>query len=721
MVLQSTATAATYDPASGQLVVTVANHGFTTSDKIRIEDNSLTFTCTKDGNFENKTYPRSTDPFSGRWLRPTAVTTNTFTVNVGPSSAADQYVHTFVSATANGIVKKNNTITVNVGASGASDQYAHTFVSATSNAVVAGGNYTHTFVSATTNGITVAGDSVFLATESIVFTCTEDGNTAEKSYPRKSDPAAKQVLVITAADTNTFTVNVGASGQNDQYAHTFVSASSGAVTKSEYNLNDCTDVINTVDNLMSIVSDTLDNASQDPAVDHLGTVTKKLPAYKFLGGTVNAFRETPFDISYHDANNDVFYSNRIDTDAQYRFRDAANLIRANRSAIVDKAAFDMLQRYPDLAQDMPRNQGGGSTDGTVRCKTDLGQILDGIADDIESGGNEKTVQAANFYLGNNDILLHIRLQVFQSVYAHERLAFYAKQAITGDLTYDNTDAIIVGDWGITQDAGGCANVKTAIDNLVTVINDVIAPTGNDFHVAADRLYFNRQYLAEEATGYTRSEFQYDLNGVTYSAFTYADEVARQGNLEAILLGVISDLQTGGTNSTIAEIEKYLTASLQIKDIEDEVLAFVYSLQKLKDVGPFVIRNRAYDFNSGFTSPDYAALYSDDVAYRDTETVTDIEKVVYRFEDLLDIAIGILAPGGKISRSATKNILYNLNYYKEEIQNQVNSQFGSGAWVYNSFIDRIITDMVHDIVTTDTKVKESAYKITFTSLTGNFTW
>ena len=78
----------------------------------------------------------------------------------------------------------------------------------------------------------------------------------------------------------------------------------------------------------------------------------------------------------------------------------------------------------------------------------------------------------------------------------------AKQAITGDLTYDNTDAIIVGDWGITQDAGGCANVKTAIDNLVTVINDVIAPTGNDFHVAADRLYFNRQYLAEEAAGYT---------------------------------------------------------------------------------------------------------------------------------------------------------------------------------------------------------------------------
>ena len=69
-------------------------------------------------------------------------------------------------------------------------------------------------------------------------------------------------------------------------------------------------------------------------------------------------------------------------------------------------------------------------------------------------------------------------------------------------------------------------------------------------------------------------------------------VARQGNLRGNSSWNYFRLQTGGTNSTIAEIEKYLTASLQIKDIEDEVLAFVYSLQKLKDVGPFVIRNRA---------------------------------------------------------------------------------------------------------------------------------
>ena len=75
----------------------------------------------------------------------------------------------------------------------------------------------------------------------------------------------------------------------------------------------------------------------------------------------------------------------------------------------------MLQRYPDLALSMPRNANGTSTDGTLRCKTDLGLILDGLADDLYDGGNLETITAAKFYIGNNGELQHIRLQVWQSV------------------------------------------------------------------------------------------------------------------------------------------------------------------------------------------------------------------------------------------------------------------------------------------------------------------
>ena len=166
-------------------------------------------------------------------MRVTAVSTDTFTVNVGASSADDQYTHTFVSATANGIVKKIILLQLMLVLQVPSDQYAHTFVSATSNAVVAGGNYTHTFVSAS-SGVISAPDSVYLATESITFTCAQDGNTFQTAYPRSTDPAAKQILEISATTTDTFTINVGASPVGKQYAHTFVSATSNAVSKTEY-------------------------------------------------------------------------------------------------------------------------------------------------------------------------------------------------------------------------------------------------------------------------------------------------------------------------------------------------------------------------------------------------------------------------------------------------------------------------------------------------------
>ena len=68
-----------------------------------IDDNAITFTCSKDSNATNHSYPRPTDPASGQYLTVSNVTTNTFQVNVGASAPSDQYVHTFVSAVANSV------------------------------------------------------------------------------------------------------------------------------------------------------------------------------------------------------------------------------------------------------------------------------------------------------------------------------------------------------------------------------------------------------------------------------------------------------------------------------------------------------------------------------------------------------------------------------------------------------------------------------------------
>ena len=58
----------------------------------------MTFTCDKDSHGSNHTYPRLSDPASGKWLSVSSVSTNTFVVNVGKSGPNDQYTHTFVSA-----------------------------------------------------------------------------------------------------------------------------------------------------------------------------------------------------------------------------------------------------------------------------------------------------------------------------------------------------------------------------------------------------------------------------------------------------------------------------------------------------------------------------------------------------------------------------------------------------------------------------------------------
>ena len=68
----------TYDPLSGLLVLNIGTHSLTTSNKVTIADNGITFTCDQDNNTSNKTYPRSTDPASGQALTITATFYNSY-------------------------------------------------------------------------------------------------------------------------------------------------------------------------------------------------------------------------------------------------------------------------------------------------------------------------------------------------------------------------------------------------------------------------------------------------------------------------------------------------------------------------------------------------------------------------------------------------------------------------------------------------------------------
>ena len=74
---------------------------------IKVKDNALSFSCTH-GDQSTKTYPRSTDPISGKFIPLTAVSTDTFSfksLDIVPST--NTTVHTFVSAVTDGIIQKD--------------------------------------------------------------------------------------------------------------------------------------------------------------------------------------------------------------------------------------------------------------------------------------------------------------------------------------------------------------------------------------------------------------------------------------------------------------------------------------------------------------------------------------------------------------------------------------------------------------------------------------
>ncbi len=283
---------ASYVASTGVLTVTITDHGFSNNDWIKLDDHSISFTCDMDGDASVHSYPRPSDPYSGKWLQVANKTNDTFELNVGsspevqftPSYAKYDPVtglmeltigsHTLSPGTSvklatnsigftcdvdnntttktyprssdpynNTAIKiqsvTSTTITVQVLSTQPSTNITkHTFVSANPNAVTTGGNYTHDFDSSTPSGLSRAENTVQITTDSLTFTCDRDDHLGKHTYPRSTDPAAGATIGVAATTNTTITINVGSGGGGGTGAvvtanvapnrHKFVSATAGA-------------------------------------------------------------------------------------------------------------------------------------------------------------------------------------------------------------------------------------------------------------------------------------------------------------------------------------------------------------------------------------------------------------------------------------------------------------------------------------------------------------
>ena len=216
-----TPSTATYDPSTGIFTATIGGHNLVKGDYVQFKPESIVFTCDLDGNNTEHATPEAHHPFYDRPVKITNVVGDVITMNVGAATNGGG-AHTFVSAV-EGAIEADPIVWTDPA------KYLDYYTPTDSTYDPGTGVSTVTLPG---HDIEL-GDYIEFAPYSFTFTCADDGNATEHSYPRKGDSNYREPMEVTNVAGDVITVNVGGTGGGG--AHTFVSASDAAVAKTTYN------------------------------------------------------------------------------------------------------------------------------------------------------------------------------------------------------------------------------------------------------------------------------------------------------------------------------------------------------------------------------------------------------------------------------------------------------------------------------------------------------
>ena len=453
----------TYNPTTGIMsVTTTAAHGMRNGDWVKFAEGSITFSCAfggASGPAAQKAYPRSGDPIAGKWQKVFNVTSTTFDIQVlasAPSTNTD--VHTFVSASANGIQQKRDktyntsvpivaktgtTITVDVGIS--SNDTAHVYQSALGNSVITGGNYAHTWVSAVANGVKRATSSTIVNYE----------------------PSAGSYNPSTGALTMTI-------GANELTAPTTHTPTDGAydpntgiltITINNHGFKPG-DKVKLADGAMSFScthgggGTTAYPRSTDPISDkwiNIANVTTN--TFDVLVLTTIPSTNTTTHTFVSGAADSISYATSTVRIAQESLRISCTHGSGGTSS------------YP-RSTDPILNPGFSIPNHNNDCKDDVSDVLRAVAYNLTNGGNDAVYDHAGYFVGTTHVdgeefqaraVMEMASDIAQQVCANETVNIKGYHGIpqTKDLT-------------ITVDTGGCTSTKSTVDTLFSIVEQAIA-------------------------------------------------------------------------------------------------------------------------------------------------------------------------------------------------------------------------------------------------------
>jgi len=434
-------TGTTYDPSTGVLSVrTTVAHNLSNGDWIKFDDGALTFTCLEDTNSTQHPYPRYTDYPSNRWLEISNATGNAFDVTVLdmiPSTNVTD--HTFVSGVSNAIKHKkdwasdgwfeisntslnNFEITVNTTVP-SSNTTNHVFQSALPNSVkkaslITGGSYTHTFDRALDDAITVNTGAKFKPTD-----VAYDASTGDMVLTLGSGHA------ITTSNTVTILANsiiMRCAMDANETPHSYPRVGDPAYGRSI--------VVKSVDTTTITV--------------HVGK-SQPLP-YE------------PSILTYDPATGDMLMdigTHRLGRHTGFKFFPDTITLTCG----MDNHAT--THTYPRAS----------SHDALGDCVDDVKDILEAIVWNLQYGGNNKVWDAADLFIDRDGYLEHIQHSVPEVLNVMGHL-----KTILANIIRNNTvnavgthGLIQVKDPSITKESNECAQVESAVDTFVGLIENAV--------------------------------------------------------------------------------------------------------------------------------------------------------------------------------------------------------------------------------------------------------
>ena len=241
-------------------------------------------------------------------------------------------------------------------------------------------------------------------------------------------------------------------------------------------------------------------------------------------------------------------------------------------------------------------QRGFSNPSEVKCRRDIGLMVNSIIMDLEYGGNYNVIEAAKTYVTgtqvgyvNNEISETVRaLEIVRQLSVLAMRRWRTRNGVITDPLYTPVYSSVARyfDTTVTQDTASpaCADVKSAIDTLAYVFSEVLTNDATGTQTDAGYLIArNADLIASEALGYAQA--LYPSLGLT------ADQERKcKRDIRQVLAGLRRDLVLGGNAGIVTAAQSYFTGSSLTGLPANEVAATRYAFTKVKDLAIQAIRN-----------------------------------------------------------------------------------------------------------------------------------